>query len=154
MKFMVKLQASKIVKAQGIGVHKPDEIIELGKEDLSTLSELIADKPFFFGDEPSLVSCSQFFKRKSLNTLSVLVGHRRVCVNSSNLFHLRWIKICVEGIHGRALCKFGRSCVANQGTLLSRLGWNHAILRIKSTSAEARVSYFSFEAVALNIYYF
>jgi glutathione S-transferase len=43
------------VKAQGIGVHKPDEIIELGKEDLSTLSELLADKPFFFGDEPSLV---------------------------------------------------------------------------------------------------
>lgn len=51
----VYLKASKIVKAQGIGVHKPDEIIELGKEDLSTLSELLADKPFFFGDEPSLV---------------------------------------------------------------------------------------------------
>jgi Glutathione S-transferase N-terminal domain/Glutathione S-transferase, C-terminal domain len=49
-------RASKIVKAQGIGVHKPDEIIELGKEDLNTLSELLADKPFFFGDEPSLVS--------------------------------------------------------------------------------------------------
>lgn len=48
-------KASKIVKAQGIGVHKPDEIVELGKEDLSTLSELLADKPFFFGDEPSLV---------------------------------------------------------------------------------------------------
>jgi glutathione S-transferase len=49
------LKASKIVKAQGIGIHKPEEIIELGKEDLTTLSELLADKPFFFGDEPSLV---------------------------------------------------------------------------------------------------
>lgn len=50
------MQASKKVKAQGIGVHKPDEIIEMGKEDLKALSELLADKPFFFGDEPTLVS--------------------------------------------------------------------------------------------------
>jgi Glutathione S-transferase N-terminal domain len=52
---LIYFKASKIVKAQGIGVHKPDEIVELGKEDLTTLSELLADKPFFFGDEPSLV---------------------------------------------------------------------------------------------------
>lgn len=50
------LQASKKVKAQGIGVHKPEEIVEMGKEDLKALSELLADKPFFFGDEPTLVS--------------------------------------------------------------------------------------------------
>lgn len=53
-------RASKIVKAQGIGVHKPDEIVELGKEDLNTLSELLADKPFFFGDEPSLLDIVVF----------------------------------------------------------------------------------------------
>lgn len=48
------------MKAQGIGVHKPEEIVELGKEDLTTLSELLADKPFFFGDEPSLVIIKNF----------------------------------------------------------------------------------------------
>lgn len=44
------------MKAQGIGVHKPEEIIEFGKQDLKVLSDLLADKPFFFGDEPTTVN--------------------------------------------------------------------------------------------------
>lgn len=48
-------QGLKKVKAQGIGVHKPEEILEFGKQDLKVLSELLADKPFFFGDEPTTV---------------------------------------------------------------------------------------------------
>ncbi|KAL7011435.1 hypothetical protein ACKWTF_014265 [Chironomus riparius] len=53
-------RASKKVKAQGIGVHKPEEIVEMGKEDLKALSELLADKPFFFGDEPTLLDVVVF----------------------------------------------------------------------------------------------
>jgi hypothetical protein len=49
------LQGSKKVKAQGIGVHTPTEIEEFGQEDLKVLSDLLADKPFFFGDEPTTV---------------------------------------------------------------------------------------------------
>lgn len=49
-------QGCKKLKAQGIGVHKPEEIEEFGKHDLKVLSELLADKPFFFGDEPTTVS--------------------------------------------------------------------------------------------------
>jgi hypothetical protein len=48
------------VKAHGIGVHKPEEIEEFGKNDLKVLSEMLADKPFFFGDEPRLVSIFLF----------------------------------------------------------------------------------------------
>lgn len=44
------------MKAQGIGVHKPEEIIEFGQNDLKVLSDMLADKPFFFGDEPTTVS--------------------------------------------------------------------------------------------------
>lgn len=43
----------KKVKAQGIGVHTPEEIEELGKNDLKVLSEMLGDKPYFFGDEPT-----------------------------------------------------------------------------------------------------
>lgn len=50
------------MKAQGIGVHKPDEILEFGKSDLKVLSDMLADKPFFFGDEPTSVSLSNKFK--------------------------------------------------------------------------------------------
>lgn len=46
----------KKAKAHGIGVHSEEEIVELGKNDLRVLSDLLSDRPFFFGDEPSLVS--------------------------------------------------------------------------------------------------
>ncbi|XP_054290327.1 failed axon connections-like isoform X1 [Macrosteles quadrilineatus] len=50
----------KKVKAQGIGVHKPEEIVEFGKQDLKVLSDLLADKPFFFGDEPTTLDVVAF----------------------------------------------------------------------------------------------
>ncbi|XP_059472139.1 failed axon connections [Neocloeon triangulifer] len=53
-------KGSKKVKAQGIGVHKPDEILEFGKNDLKVLSELLSDKPFFFGDEPTSLDVVTF----------------------------------------------------------------------------------------------
>jgi hypothetical protein len=36
-----------------MGVHSPEEINEFGQSDLKVLSEMLADKPFFFGDEPT-----------------------------------------------------------------------------------------------------
>lgn len=46
----------KKARAHGIGVHSQEEIVELGKSDLRALSDLLADKPFMFGNEPTLVS--------------------------------------------------------------------------------------------------
>lgn len=53
-------QSFKRVKAQGIGVHSADEIMRFGQEDLQVLSKLLADKPFFFGDEPSNIDVVAF----------------------------------------------------------------------------------------------
>lgn len=45
-----------------MGVHTPEEIEEFGKHDLKVLSDMLADKPFYFGDEPTTVSFFlQFF---------------------------------------------------------------------------------------------
>ncbi|KAK6627247.1 hypothetical protein RUM43_002904 [Polyplax serrata] len=57
---MFSPQGAKKVKAQGMGVHKPDEIIKFGQEDLSALSQSLDDKPFFFGDEPTTVDVVAF----------------------------------------------------------------------------------------------
>lgn len=59
-KFHYGRKGSKKVKAQGIGVHTPQEIEEFGKQDLKVLSDLLADKPFFFGDEPTTLDCVAF----------------------------------------------------------------------------------------------
>lgn len=59
-KFSYGRKGLKKVKAQGIGVHKPEEILEFGKQDLKVLSDLLADKPFFFGDEPTTLDVVAF----------------------------------------------------------------------------------------------
>lgn len=51
----VFIQGLKKVKAQGIGVHKPEEILEFGQNDLKVLSDVLGDKLYFFGNEPTTV---------------------------------------------------------------------------------------------------
>ncbi|KAG5890944.1 hypothetical protein JTB14_019882 [Gonioctena quinquepunctata] len=52
-KFAFGRKGTKKVKAQGMGVHSAEEINDFGQEDLKVLSDMLADKPFFFGDEPT-----------------------------------------------------------------------------------------------------
>jgi glutathione S-transferase len=39
-----------------MGVHTAEEVLQFGCDDLKVLSDMLADKPFFFGDEPTAVS--------------------------------------------------------------------------------------------------
>ena len=55
------LKGVKKVRATGIGLHSQDEIIQMGKDDLKVLNELLGDKTFFFGDEPTTVSSFTLF---------------------------------------------------------------------------------------------
>ncbi|XP_066261589.1 failed axon connections isoform X2 [Euwallacea similis] len=52
-KFAYARKGTKKAKAHGIGVHTPEEIVQFGQDDLKVLSDMLADKPFFFGDEPT-----------------------------------------------------------------------------------------------------
>ncbi|XP_055682696.1 failed axon connections-like [Lutzomyia longipalpis] len=63
-------QGSKKVKAQGMGVHKPEEIEEFGKHDLKVISDMLADKPFFFGDEPTTLDVVSFAVLSQLHFIS------------------------------------------------------------------------------------
>ncbi|KAL1502288.1 hypothetical protein ABEB36_007454 [Hypothenemus hampei] len=59
-KFAYGRKGTKKAKAHGIGVHTPEEIIQFGQEDLKVLSDTLADKPFFFGDEPTTLDVVVF----------------------------------------------------------------------------------------------
>merc|ERR1719394_1700387 len=43
-----------------MGVHTAEEIENFGKKDLQTLSEMLGDKEFFFGDEPAMLDLVVF----------------------------------------------------------------------------------------------
>lgn len=59
-KMKLKNSMTKRVKAHGLGVHTPEEIEEFGRCDLKVLSDMLADKPFFFGDDPSMLDVVAF----------------------------------------------------------------------------------------------
>ncbi|XP_023228415.1 failed axon connections-like [Centruroides sculpturatus] len=44
----------------GLGRHTAEEIYEFGKADLKALSDCLAEKPYFFGNEPHLLDCVAF----------------------------------------------------------------------------------------------
>ncbi|XP_068633091.1 failed axon connections [Battus philenor] len=65
----------KKARAHGIGVHSQEEIIEFGKNDLRVLSDLLAEKPFFFGDEPTLLDVVAFANLAQLHFIDKEVAH-------------------------------------------------------------------------------
>merc|ERR1712079_751173 len=50
----------KKVRANGMGVHTAEEIENFGKKDLQTLSEMLGEREFFFGDEPAMLDMVVF----------------------------------------------------------------------------------------------
>lgn len=61
--FIFKMSLKSNVKravSHGLGRHTMEEIIQFGKNDLKALSQHLAQKKFFFGDEPHLLDCVAF----------------------------------------------------------------------------------------------
>lgn len=55
-----RLIIAKQIKGQGIGRHNTHEIFHLGEIDLDAVSEFLADKPYFMGDQPTSLDASAF----------------------------------------------------------------------------------------------
>lgn len=63
LQFFFKLGFKSNIKraiGHGVGRHNSDEIYDFGKKDLKALSEYLAEKPYFFGEEPHLLDCVAF----------------------------------------------------------------------------------------------
>jgi glutathione S-transferase len=50
---MIRRDIVRRLRLQGLGRHKPEEILEMGKADLSSVAALLGDKPFLLGEQPS-----------------------------------------------------------------------------------------------------
>jgi len=59
-KHAVLRKMAKRVKAQGLGASTNEEMDQMGKDDLKVLSDMLGEKQFLFGDEPSLLDIKVF----------------------------------------------------------------------------------------------
>jgi len=59
-KHAVLRKMAKKVKAQGLGASSNEEMDQMGKDDVKVLSDMLGDKEFLFGDEPSLLDMTVF----------------------------------------------------------------------------------------------
>jgi glutathione S-transferase len=57
---MARKSVRNSIMLQGTGRHTREEIYAFGARDLAAMSEILGDKPFFFGASPSLADASAF----------------------------------------------------------------------------------------------
>lgn len=48
------------LQGHGVALHHDEDIWEMGRQDLTALSHLLGDRPFFFGDEPVTIDATAF----------------------------------------------------------------------------------------------
>ena len=53
-------QIRRQIFGHGLGRHQPEEVFRLANDDIASLSVLLGDKPYFFGDTPSSVDACVF----------------------------------------------------------------------------------------------
>ncbi|GMR45996.1 hypothetical protein PMAYCL1PPCAC_16191, partial [Pristionchus mayeri] len=63
--FMINIMNKKLVtdraNAQGMDIHSPDDIQEIAKEALKSISIFLGNKPYFGGNHPSTLDATMFF---------------------------------------------------------------------------------------------
>lgn len=50
---LIRRGVIKASRAQGMGRHQPEEVLEMGKADLTAVAVLLGDKPFLLGEAPT-----------------------------------------------------------------------------------------------------
>jgi hypothetical protein len=61
---------------QGMGRHTESEVFDLGKRDLTSLSDFLGDKPFFMGERPTILDALAFLRLASIRLML-----RKLCSN-------------------------------------------------------------------------
>lgn len=71
--------------AQGLGRHRPEEVLELGQRSLAALSSLLSDRPYFMGDRPGAVDATAFAMLAGILTPFFESPLRRAAEGHANL---------------------------------------------------------------------
>jgi len=82
---MIRRKVLQALRAQGLGRHQPEEILEMGKADLSTVAALLGDKPFLLGEQPTSFDATGYAILVSILAFPVDSPLRRFAQEQQNL---------------------------------------------------------------------
>ena len=110
-------------KKQGIGRKSVADVMKVAEEDMRSLSNFLADKPFLHGDRMSTVS-SLVLSRCTANCLRTCVAFTgRLCsVRPPQSSVVRSLPVPSEEVHRRRVSEPRCSHTAHQGQVLAGLG--------------------------------
>jgi glutathione S-transferase len=63
---LLRKDVIKSLKGHGMGRHNEDEIYTIGSRDLIALSGFLDDKPFFFGEQPTILDATAYATVRNL----------------------------------------------------------------------------------------
>ncbi len=57
---LTRRKMNRDLRGHGLALHRDEDIWEMGRQDLTALSLLLGDQPYFFGDEPTTTDATVF----------------------------------------------------------------------------------------------
>jgi glutathione S-transferase len=82
---LIRRGIHKSLRAHGLGRHRPEEILELGKADVSAVAALLGDKPFLLGENPTSFDATVYAFIVSITAFPVDSAFKRYTLEQQNL---------------------------------------------------------------------
>ncbi|WP_158502241.1 glutathione S-transferase family protein [Vitiosangium sp. GDMCC 1.1324] len=82
---MIRRGMTKAMHTQGLGRHRPEEILEMGKADVSAVAMVLGDKPFLLGENPASFDAALYAFIVSIIAFPVDSPLRKYTLEQQNL---------------------------------------------------------------------
>jgi glutathione S-transferase len=82
---MIRRKVIQSVHTQGLGRHRPEELLEMGKADVSAVATTLGDKPFLLGEQPTSFDAALYAFIVSIIAFPVDSPLRKYTLGQQNL---------------------------------------------------------------------
>jgi glutathione S-transferase len=82
---MIRRKVIKGLHTHGLGRHRREEILEMGKADISAVAKVLGDKPFLLGDNPTTFDATAYAFIATITAFPVDSAFRRHTLEQHNL---------------------------------------------------------------------
>jgi glutathione S-transferase len=83
--FVARRGVGQQLRGHGIGVHSAAEIHEIGRRDISALADVLGDKPYFLGNNPSEIDAIAYGQLANIMLVPIASPVKDEALNRKNL---------------------------------------------------------------------